>query len=93
MKTVVDADDKKLSLGFKELIRYKDLFIILAYRDYRVRYAQTYLGFLWAFIQPALTLLIFTLVFGRAAQVDTGTIPYPVFAITGMTAWPIFPSL
>ena len=90
MRTVVDSTQKGLSLGIRELIRYKDLFLILAYRDFRVRYAQTYLGFVWAFIQPALTLLIFTLVFGKAAKVDTGDIPYPVFAIVGMSAWTYF---
>lgn len=90
MKTVVDAKDKTLSLDLGELIKYKDLFLILAYRDYRVRYAQTYLGFIWAIVRPALTLLIFTLVFGKAAKIDTGNIPYPVFAIVGMSAWTYF---
>jgi lipopolysaccharide transport system permease protein len=90
MKTVVDSQKKRMGLGLKELIKYKDLFLILAYRDFRVRYAQTYLGFIWAFIQPALTLIIFTLVFGKAAKVDTGEIPYPVFAIVGMSAWSYF---
>ncbi len=90
MKLVVDANKKGLSLNFKELVHYKDLFLILAYRDLRVRYAQTYLGLIWAFLQPASTLLIFTIVFGRAVKVDTGDIPYPVFAICGMAAWSYF---
>ena len=89
-KTVVDADKQRLSLNLRELLNYRDLFLILAYRDLRVRYAQTFLGFLWAFLQPAATLLIFTVVFGRAIQVDTGGVPYPLFAITGMTAWTYF---
>ena len=89
-KTVVDAGKRKLSLNLRELVDYQDLFLILAYRDLRVRYAQTFLGFLWAFLQPAATLLIFTVVFGKAVKVDTGGVPYPVFAITGMTAWTYF---
>ncbi len=89
-KTVVDADKRKLSLNLRELFNYRDLFLILAYRDLRVRYAQTFLGFLWAFLQPAATLLIFTVVFGKAVKVDTGGVPYPLFAITGMTAWSYF---
>lgn len=89
-KTVVDADRQKLSLNLRELFQYRDLFLILAYRDLRVRYAQTFLGFLWAFLQPAATLLIFTVVFGKAVKVDTGGVPYPVFAIAGMTAWTYF---
>ena len=86
----MDANETKVSLGLREIFRYRDLFLILAYRDFRVRYAQTYLGFLWAFIQPLLTLLIFTLVFGKAAKVQTGDIPYPVFALVGMSAWAYF---
>jgi len=89
-RIVVDANKSRFSFNLKELIDYKDLFLILAYRDLRVRYAQTFLGLTWAFVQPAATLLIFTVVFGRAVKVDTGGIPYPVFAISGMTAWTYF---
>jgi lipopolysaccharide transport system permease protein len=89
-RIVVDANKRGFSLNLKELLEYRDLFMILAYRDLRVRYAQTFLGLAWAFLQPAATLLIFTVVFGRAVKVDTGGIPYPVFAITGMTAWSYF---
>lgn len=89
-KIVVDANSNRFSLNLKELVQYKDLFMILAYRDLRVRYAQTFLGLFWAFIQPAATLVIFTVVFGRAVKVDTGAIPYPVFAICGMTSWTYF---
>jgi len=89
-RIIVDANKSRFSLNLKELLHYKDLFLILAYRDLRIRYAQTALGLLWAFIQPAATLLIFTVVFGRAVKVDTGSIPYPVFAICGMTTWTYF---
>src|SRR5690606_28207131 len=89
-RIVVDANKRGFSLNLKELLEYRDLFMILAYRDLRIRYAQTFLGLTWAFLQPAATLLIFTVVFGRAVKVDTGGIPYPVFAITGMTAWTYF---
>lgn len=90
MKLVVDADKKGLRLNLRELFYYKDLFLILAYRDLRVRYAQTYLGLIWAFLQPATTLLIFTIVFGRAVKVDTGEFPYPIFAVCGMAVWAYF---
>lgn len=89
-KIVVDANKGKFSLNLRELIEYRDLFLILAYRDLRIRYAQTFLGLLWAFIQPLATLLIFTVVFGRAVKVDTEGIPYPVFAISGLAAWTYF---
>lgn len=89
-RLVVDASKPKWRINFKELWAYKDLFYILAYRDLRVRYAQTFLGLLWAFIQPLATLTIFTVVFGRVAKVDTMGIPYPLFAISGLAAWSYF---
>ena len=72
-----DSRKKGIGLDLKELFDYRDLFVILAYRDLRVRYAQTFLGLFWAFLQPAATLLIFILIFGKAVKVDTGDVPYP----------------
>jgi lipopolysaccharide transport system permease protein len=89
-KIIVDANKSSFSLNLKELFSYRDLFLILAYRDLRVRYAQTFLGLTWAIVQPTFTLIIFTLVFGRFVKVDTGGIPYPVFALCGMVAWTYF---
>lgn len=89
-KLIVDADKPKWKINLKELWQYRDLFLILAYRDLRVRYAQTFLGLLWAVIQPLATLIIFTVVFGRVAKVDTGDIPYPLFAVAGLGAWSYF---
>lgn len=89
-RVVVDANKGKFSINLRELVEYRDLFLILAYRDLRIRYAQTFLGLLWAFVQPAATLLIFILVFGRAIRIDTGSIPYPVYAIAGLASWTYF---
>jgi lipopolysaccharide transport system permease protein len=72
-----------------ELIRYKDLLYILAFRDYRVRYAQTFLGFSWAFIQPALTITILVLVFGKLGGIKT-ELPYPLVASCGLVVWSYF---
>jgi len=90
VKTIIDANHKGLRLNIRELLDYRDLFLILAYRDLKVRYAQTFLGLAWAVLQPLATLIIFTVVFGTVAKVDTGTIPYPLFAICGMAAWSYF---
>lgn len=93
VKTIIGTSDKKGLLNFnwlKEIYQYKDLFYTLAWREFRIRYAQTFLGFLWAFLQPVATLFIFFFVFGKAIKVDTGSIPYPVFAMVGMTAWTYF---
>jgi lipopolysaccharide transport system permease protein len=90
MKTIIEAGRPRLASQLREIIQYRDLLVLLAYRDYRVRYAQTVLGFTWALIQPLLTLLIFILVFQKAVKVDTGNIPYALFALTGMWAWSYF---
>ncbi|MFQ3598950.1 MAG: ABC transporter permease [Chloroherpetonaceae bacterium] len=89
MQTVIDAN-KKFSLNLGELVAYRELLFMLAYRDVKVRYAQTALGVLWALIQPLTTLLIFTLVFGRVVKVDTSGVPYTLFALSGMSLWGYF---
>ena len=89
-RIVVDANKSTFSLNLKELFSYRDLFLILAYRDLRVRYAQTFLGLAWAILQPLFTLMIFTLVFGHFVKVQTGGVPYPVFALCGMVGWTYF---
>jgi lipopolysaccharide transport system permease protein len=92
-KLVIDANRSSFRLNLKELFAYRDLFLILAYRDLRVRYAQTFLGVLWAVIQPLFTLIIFTVVFGKAVGVEKDIpkgIPYVLFAACGMSAWTYF---
>jgi lipopolysaccharide transport system permease protein len=74
---------------FRELYQYKDLFLMLTWRDFRVRYAQTTIGLLWALIQPLLTLAILTLVFGNFIQVQTN-VPHVLFTMTGMAIWTYF---
>jgi lipopolysaccharide transport system permease protein len=89
LKTNITAS-RPWSLNLKEIFSYRELLWMLAYRDFKIRYAQTVLGILWAVIQPLLTLLIFILVFKKAAKVDTGSVPYPIYAMTGMWAWSYF---
>lgn len=91
MKHTIRSSPSVLDAGyFRELLSYKDLLLALAYKEYRVRYAQTFLGALWALLQPLLTLLVLTLIFGKAIHIDTGGIPYPVSVLTGMAAWSYF---
>jgi lipopolysaccharide transport system permease protein len=66
------------------------LLYFLTWRDIKVRYKQTALGASWAIIQPLATMLLFTLVFNRLAGLDTGSIPYPLFAYTGLLIWTFF---
>ncbi len=88
-KKIIDANQKSIIPDFKELYRYKDLFLTLTWRDFRVRYAQTTIGFLWAILQPVVTLLILTLVFGRFVGVETD-VPHILFTVTGMSIWSYF---
>ncbi|MDX2359889.1 MAG: ABC transporter permease [Crocinitomicaceae bacterium] len=88
-KTVIDANKKRIFPDFKELFRYKDLFYTLAWRDFKVRYAQTTIGLLWAIIQPVVTLLILSLVFGRFVGVET-EIPHILFTVVGTSIWGYF---
>lgn len=90
MKIEVDAARWSPVPDLRELLAHKDLFLTLAYRDIRVRYAQTALGLGWAIAQPLATLVVLMLVFGKAIKVDTGGVPYPLFAMSGIAAWTYF---
>ncbi|MBL4653187.1 MAG: ABC transporter permease [Flavobacteriales bacterium] len=89
-RLVIDSNKNNLLPNFKELIRYKDLFYTLAWRDFKIRYAQTLVGLLWAFIQPIATLTILYVVFGRFAKVETGNVPHLVFTVCGTSVWAYF---
>jgi lipopolysaccharide transport system permease protein len=88
-KLIIDAGKRRLIPDFRELFRYKDLFITLSWRDFKVRYAQTTLGLLWAILQPVVTLLILSLVFGRFVGVKT-EVPHLLFTVAGMSIWTYF---
>jgi lipopolysaccharide transport system permease protein len=88
-RKIIDADHKSIVPDFKELYQYRDLFITLTWRDFRVRYAQTTIGLLWAVLQPVVTLLILSLVFGRFIGVET-EVPHLLFTVAGMSIWTYF---
>jgi len=77
-----------LKLGV--LWHYRELLYFLAWRDIKVRYKQTALGAAWAIIQPVMTMVVFTVVFGRIAKVPTLGVPYPIFAYCGLLPWTFF---
>jgi lipopolysaccharide transport system permease protein len=79
-----------ISLGLKDLWKYRELLFFLAWRDIKVRYKQTLLGAAWAVIQPLLTMLVFTLFFGRLARVPSDGIPYPLFCYAALLPWQLF---
>lgn len=75
---------------FKEVWIYRELFYFLAWRNIKVRYKQTILGVGWALIQPLATMLIFTIFFGRLANMPSDGIPYSLFALSGLVPWTFF---
>ena len=83
---------RKFDFGLKELWSYKELFYFFAWRDIKVKYKQTALGFLWAVLQPLITMVVFTFFFGRLLQIPSSTLPYPVFVLSGLLLWNIFSS-
>jgi lipopolysaccharide transport system permease protein len=79
-----------LRLQLRDLWEYRELFYFLVWRDVKVRYKQTILGALWAIIQPVMTMVIFTVVFGRLAGMASDGLPYPVFSYAGLLPWQFF---
>jgi lipopolysaccharide transport system permease protein len=80
----------RLRLNLKDIWEYRELLYFLVWRDIKVRYKQTALGAAWAILQPVLTMLVFTVFFGRLAKVPSDGIPYPVFAYTALLPWQLF---
>lgn len=78
---------------WRDLWRYRDLFLILAWRDVSVRYKQTLIGVAWAVLRPFLTMVVFTVVFGKLAKLPTdGAAPYALLVFAGMLPWTLFSS-
>lgn len=76
---------------WRDLWRYRELFQVLAWRDISVRYKQTIIGVAWAVIRPFLTMVVFTIIFGKVAKLPTeGTAPYALLVFAGMLPWTFF---
>ena len=89
--TIIEPDRSPFFIDFKELYRYRELLWTLAYRDLRVKYAQTAIGLLWAVLNPLLTLAVLTFVFGVIAKIETpGKIPHILYTLAGMCGWTYF---
>ena len=79
---------------WRDLWAYRELFAILAWRDVAVRYKQTVIGLAWAVVRPFLTMVVFTVVFGRLAKLPSeGGAPYPVMVFAGMLPWFLFSTI
>lgn len=90
--TTIDADNKKRSF-WSELWNYRELFQVLALRDVSVRYKQTIVGIAWAIIRPVVTMAVFTIIFGKVANLeDTVSMPYILLVYAGVLPWQFFSS-
>ena len=79
-------------VNLQEVWDYRELLYFLVWRDIKVRYKQTVLGAAWAIIQPFLTMVVFSLFFGKLAKVPSDDLPYPIFAYCGLVPWTFFAS-
>lgn len=80
------------SLNLQELWQYRELLYFLTWRDIAVRYKQTLLGAAWAIVQPVLTMVVFSVFFGKLAQMPSDGLPYPLFSFAALVPWSFFAS-
>lgn len=90
MQTVIEPRSGWQFVDLQELRRYRDLFYFLVRRDVRVLYAQTILGFAWAVLQPFFSMIVFSVVFGKLAEMPSDGLPYAVFSFAGLVPWTYF---
>lgn len=100
MSTVVSQGEARVThiqphrglriLDFRSLWEYRELLYYFSWRDIKVRYKQTVLGASWAVLQPFLTMLIFSVIFGHFAKMPSEGVPYPIFAYCGLLPWQLF---
>ena len=86
----ISSPKKWIPLDLRELWNYRELLYSFTWRDVKIRYKQTALGFLWAIIQPLCMMLIFTVFFGRLAKIPSDGIPYPLFVLAALLPWTLF---
>jgi lipopolysaccharide transport system permease protein len=77
-------------INFAELWQYRELLVFYAFRDIKVRYKQTLIGASWAILQPFMTMVVFSIFFGKLAGVPSDGLPYPVFSFCGLLPWQLF---
>tara|TARA_B100000745_G_scaffold226507_1_gene151559 strand:- start:83 stop:919 length:837 start_codon:yes stop_codon:yes gene_type:complete len=87
---IIDAKTRWGLVDLRDLWYYRDLLYFLVWRDIKVRYAQSVLGVGWAVIQPVFLMIVFTLVFGRLARLDSDGAPYAIFSYVALVPWTYF---
>ncbi|HVX30678.1 MAG TPA: ABC transporter permease [Nitrolancea sp.] len=87
---VIEPPSGWAAIDVREIWRYSELLYFLTWRDVKVRYKQTVIGAAWAILQPFLTMVVFSIIFGRLINVSSGDVPYPVFSFTALLPWTFF---
>jgi lipopolysaccharide transport system permease protein len=87
---VISRDNSWFHLGLADIWRYRDLLLLFVRRDFKAVYMQTVLGPIWLFIQPIITSVIFTFIFGQIAKISTDGMPRILFYLAGITLWTYF---
>ena len=87
---VIEASSGWASLKLSELWEYRELLFFLTWRDVKVRYKQAVLGVAWAVIQPLMTMVVFSVIFGQVAKLPSEGIPYPIFSFVALLPWQLF---
>lgn len=88
--TVLKPHKGLVAFNWKEFWHFKGLLYIMVWRDIKVRYKQTYLGAAWAIFQPLISMVVFTVFFGKLVKVPSDDIPYPIFVYSGLLVWTLF---
>lgn len=89
---IIEPTRSWLSLKLRDIWEYRELLYFLTWRDVKIRYKQTAIGFLWAIIQPFLKMVVFSVIFGSLAKMDSEGFPYPIFLYAGLLPWQFFAS-
>ncbi|MCC6493232.1 MAG: ABC transporter permease [Pirellulales bacterium] len=88
--TVIEPRSGWRLVDWREIVEYRDLFMFLTWRSVKARYAQSAIGIGWAVIQPVISMLLFTLVFGKLAKLTSDGVPYALFSLTALVPWTYF---
>lgn len=90
MVTIIQPKTGWRLVDWQELWHYRDLYYFLVWRGIKTRYAQSVIGVGWAVIQPTFSMLVYTIVFGKLAKIDSNGVPYAVFSFAGLVPWTYF---
>ena len=90
--SIIECRKGWIPLNFRELVHYRELLYFLTWRDIKVRYKQTALGAAWAVLQPLMSMIVFTIFFGKLGKIPSDGIPYPIFVYAGLLPWTFFAS-